>query len=267
MKYAVSGRQPKSLLKQVDEIKMMYQDREKLIDYVEELNDKTFILEIPKEIMSESIEWDLYKAYSEKVNFILCINNLQLAKECKEKGIKFYWAYPVFSWYEFQGLIALEPCYITLGAPLSFNLEKVKKKTNIPLRLCPNLAYDAYIPRENGLYGTWVRPEDIPTYEKYIDVCDFVTDELSKEAVLLHTYKENKAWPGNLYLLLTNFNIHVDNRALPDELGEMRANCGQRCMENGTCHFCETAIKFATAIRHKHYEDNKIDLVDPIEEN
>ena len=76
MKYAVSGRQPKSVLQQADEIKMMYQDRERLIDYIEELSDKTFILEIPKEVVSEDIDWDLYKAYSEKVNFILCINNL-----------------------------------------------------------------------------------------------------------------------------------------------------------------------------------------------
>ena len=53
MKYAVSGRQPKSVLQQADEIKMMYQDRERLIDYIEELSDKTFILEIPKEVQKE----------------------------------------------------------------------------------------------------------------------------------------------------------------------------------------------------------------------
>lgn len=208
----------------------------------------------------------MYISYSEKVNFILCIHNLHLAKICTEKNIKFYWAYPVFSWYEFTGLVALNPCYITVGAPLSFSLKKIKNKTNIPLRICPNLAYDAYIPRENGIYGTWVRPEDIPTYEQYIDVCDFITDELSKEATLLHVYKENKTWPGNLFLLFTNFGIHVDNRAIPDEIGEMRANCGQRCMENGACHFCETAMKFANTVRHKHYEDNKIVSMPPTDE-
>ena len=111
-----------------------------------------------------------------------------------------------------------------------------------------------------------MRPEDIPTYEQYVDVCDFITDELNKEATLLHVYKENKTWPGNLFLLFTNFGIHVDNRAIPDEIGEMRANCGQRCMENGTCHFCETAMRFANAVRHKHYEDNKIASMPPTDE-
>lgn len=267
MKYCVSGRQPKSILQQADEIKMLYQDRDKLIDYIKDLSDKTFILEVPKEIELNEADWNLYKAYSEKVNFMLCIHNLNMAKECKRNNVKYFWAYPVFSWYELQGLIKLEPCYISLGAPLSFSLEKVKKKTDISLRICPNLAYDAYIPRENGIYGTWVRPEDIETYEEYIDVCDFITDELSKEAILLRIYKENKAWPGNLSLLLTNFNVHVDNRALPEELGKTRMNCGQRCMETSNCHFCETAMMFATSLRDKHYADNKIVSMDTVEEN
>ena len=79
---------------------MLYSDREKLIDFIEELSDKTFILEIPKETLAESIEWDLYVTYANKVDFILCIHNLNLAKECTDKGLKFYWAYPVFTWYE-----------------------------------------------------------------------------------------------------------------------------------------------------------------------
>ena len=267
MKYCVSGRQPKSILSKADEIKMLYQDREKLIDYIKDYSDKTFILEIPKEITADMIEWDLYEAYSTEINFILCLSNLHLANTCKEHNIKFYWSYPIFSWYELQGVIEVEPCYLTLTAPLSHSLEKVKRKTNIPLRLCPNLAYDSYIPRASGLYGTWVRPEDTDTYDEYIDVFEFAATELSKEATLLHVYQENKQWPGNLNLLFTNFGIHVDNRVLPDELAKTRANCGQRCMENGTCHFCDTSIKFASAIRHKHYEDNKIVPVEPIDEN
>jgi hypothetical protein len=35
MKYCISGRHPLSLLKKVEEIKMEYRDREKILDYVE----------------------------------------------------------------------------------------------------------------------------------------------------------------------------------------------------------------------------------------
>lgn len=267
MKYCISGRQPKSVLSQADEIKMQYRDRDRLIDYTTEFNDKTFILEVPKEINSDEINWELYKAYSDKVNFMLCIHNLNLAKDCHAHGIKFYWAYPVFTWYELQGILDLQPCYLMLNAPLSFSLAKVKRKTDIPIRMCPNLAYDAYIPRNTGVYGTWVRPEDINTYGEWVDTFEFITDDLGKESTLLHIYKDNGSWPGNLNLLLTNFNVNVDNRAIPEEIGQYRANCGQRCMESSTCHFCETAMKFSNAIRTKHYKDNKLTPIQTEEEN
>lgn len=229
---------------------MNYEDRERIVDYIEELSDKMIILEIPYDVTA--INWQLYKAYANKVNFALCIHNLQLAKECKENNIPFYWAYPITSYYELRGIIALEPCYIILGAPLSFDLPKIKAMTSIPIRMCPNLAYDAYIPRENGICGQWIRPEDIAVYEAYVDTFEFIADELKREQVLFHVYKDNGAWPGNLNLLLTNFGVNVDNRALPEEIGEIRSKCGQRCMLNGTCHFCITSVQFADAIRKKH---------------
>ena len=107
-----------------------------------------------------------------------------------------------------NGVIAFDPCYIILAAPLCFDLKKVKAKTQIPIRLCPNLAFDAYIPRANGICGSWIRPEDVEIYEEWVDTLEFITDDLSKESTLFHIYAENKVWPGNLNLLLTNFNVN-----------------------------------------------------------
>lgn len=267
MKYCMSGRQPQSVLRRADQIKMLYQDRERLIDYIEDLADKTFILEIPKDITEEDIDWELYTAYAEKVDFMFCIQNLNLAKACHAHGIRFYWSYPVFNWYELKDLIKLEPCYIIVTAPISFNLKKISRCTNIPLRMCPNLAYDAYIPREHGLYGSWIRPEDIDTYGQYIEVCDFMASTLDEEATLLHIYNENKQWPGNLNLLLKNFNINVDNRSILSEVGQIRMNCGQRCMEGNGCDLCELAIRFADALRKEHYKRNKVTPIASSEEN
>ena len=63
---------------------------------------------------------------------------------------------------------------------------------------------------------------------------------------------------SSCFLLFTNFNINVDNRGLPEEIGETRANCGQRCMMFSNCHFCETAMKFSNALRKRHFEEKKI---------
>lgn len=264
MKYCVSGRQPKSILSQADEIKLNFIDNARLIDYVHDYPEKTVILNIPKDVKAEEINWEIYKEYS---NLIMCIADLGLAGVCNLYGIPFYWSYPAFTWYDLRGLIDLGPCYIMLAAPLSFSLEKIKRITDIPLRICPNLAYDAYIPHENGIYGTWVRPEDIGIYDEYIDTFEFIGVELSQEATLLHVYKDNGNWPGNLNILFQNFDIDVDNRAIPEEIGQFRANCGQRCMETSNCHFCETAMKFSNALRKKHYQDNKIAPMETSEEN
>lgn len=179
MKYCLSGRQPLSVLKKGDEIKMQFEDRERIIDYIETLSDKTIILEVPAEI--QELNWQLFKAYAEKIDFILCLHNLNLASECVANGLKFYWAYPITTYYELRGIIALNPCYLFLGAPLSFDLPKVKGITNIPVRLCPNLAFDAYVPRADGICGQWIRPEDTAVYEQYVDAYEFECDELKRE--------------------------------------------------------------------------------------
>lgn len=253
MKYSISGKQPKETLALADEIKFSINDFGRFIDTIEQFPEKTYIIAIPKESKEEP-DWEKLAAFAQKVNLILCIDNLALAPTCRAHHLSFYWSYPVFTWYELAGIIPLEPAYITVNAPISFSLDKIKQKTSIPLRLCPNLAYDAYIPRANGIYGTWVRPEDISAYEPYIDVFDFITDDLGKERTLFHVYKENGNWPGNLNLLLTNLNVNVDNRAIPEEIGKMRTTCGQRCMEGSHCHACENAFKFSNSVRKLHYK-------------
>jgi hypothetical protein len=175
MKYCLSCRQPNAVLKEVDEIKILYNDQNRILDFIndEDFKNKTFIIEIPKDITD--IDWNNYINLSTSINLILCIHSLNLAKTCEKNNIKFYWKYPVISWYELDSLIKLNPCYIQLEAPLAFMLQEVKRKTDIPLRICPNLANDSYIPKENGLHGLWVRPEDTSVYEDYIDVFDFVS--------------------------------------------------------------------------------------------
>lgn len=259
MKYCVKGRQSKTVQDKADQIKVRYEDRARLIDYIDESPEKDYILYVPKG--ETELDWELFKAYNEKVvNFMLCIEDLNLAKECHEQGIDFYWAYPCYTWYDLRGILELKPCYVILGAPLSFSLEKVIKAcgpTGPSIRLCPNLAYDAYIPRESGIYGTWIRPEDVEYYEKYVAVLEFETKELRQEAALLHIYKEEKIWPGNLNLLITNLGYNIDNRSIDEELGQYRMNCGQRCMSGSPCRLCETCFKLGNSIRDLHYKKLK----------
>lgn len=94
MKYCVSGRQNKSFFSEVDEIKMQYRDKDRLINYLKEFPDKTFILHIPKD--ADDVDWHLFMTYAEEFNFMVCLDNLHMAEECLHHNIPFYWSYPVF---------------------------------------------------------------------------------------------------------------------------------------------------------------------------
>lgn len=108
-----------------------------------------------------------------------------------------------------------------------------------------NFAYDDFLPRKNGIKGTYIRPEDIQYYEEYVDTLEFYSEFNKQEETLFKIYKNDKKWPGNLKLIIANLKSDVDNRGLPEEFGKIRVQCRQNCMRNGACNFCETAFIFS----------------------
>lgn len=257
MKYCVSSRQPYSILKKADEVKVQYKDYERILDFIEKIPDKTVILDIP--VQETQLPWETLMMYNEKLDFILGLHNLHFAEVFATQGFKWYWPYPIVSFDELREVIKLKPCYLLLGVPMCFSLDKVRAITDIPIRLTANIAYEPYVPRENGICGRYIRPEDAVKYEKYVTTLEFIEPDLSKESTLLHIYKDNAEWPGNLNLLIKYLEVDVDNRALPDEFADRRMTCGHRCKETGRCHFCETSFKYANAIRKEYYRRLKED--------
>ena len=249
MNFCISGNQPQEILSQANQIKFRYSDLGHYLDSIPLYPNAHFILEIsPK----DSPDIPLLESCASKAPLTLALNSLAAIPQT----LPYYWNYPITTFYDLRSLLSLPtpPSYILIDAPLSFSLPKIKQITQIPLRLCPNLAYDPYIPNKNGIYGSWVRPEDTSLYSQYIDTFEFAHESLSQERVLFETYQK-EYWPGNLNLLITNLKVNVDNRAIPEELGERRTKCGQRCMETPTCDLCATSLKYANAIRNLHYKN------------
>ena len=226
-----------------------YIDINILYDLIELYPQKRFILRIPR---GEEIDWAELRTFNDKCNLALAIEDLHISKQCKHDRFEFFWAYPITSYYELKGVLKLGVTEVLLGAPLYFDLTLLDLQ-KVKVRLIANLCYDDYIPREDGICGTYVRPEDVDQYEPYVSTLEFRTDVLTKESTLLDIYKK-KEWPGNLNLLLTNLGCDVDNRGIPDEFADARIQCKQSCMRTGGCHFCETAIKFTKTLS-KHKKD------------
>lgn len=254
MRYSVSSRQPYSVIKKADEIRFIYADRDKIFDLIENYSDKAIILDVP----NQEEDWDNWQMYSEKfAEFYIALHDLSRADAFNVMNIKWFWPFPITSFYELSMIIDLRPSYIMLGPPLSFDLEKVQKVIkgacgeSIPVRMTANVAYPKYLSNEkvNGLCGQWVRPEDVALYEPYIQCFDFEgCQSLKEEEVLLTTYQAG-VWPGNLNLLIKRLDFNVDNRAIPEEVGPARINCGQKCWSGSGCKLCVSAFMFAEAIR------------------
>lgn len=205
----------------------------------------TFYIYIPKD--ETEINWEQLNVFKQIYNVILSFEDSKLIVEGIDHGFKSFWSYPISTYWELRGILSLGACEVLLDAPLFFDLKNVKKvcnETGAEIRLIANQCFNSYMPRDpkTGVLGTYIRPEDVDAYEKYVSHIEFITNSLEKELTLIKIYKIQKFWPGNLNLLLDNFGVNVDNRGFDKEFCHRRMTCGQRCQINKRCHFCSLIV-------------------------
>ena len=260
MKYMLSCRQDLIQLKKADEIKVNYKDINRINDFINPDNQiaADIIIYLSKK---EETDWDKINKYKDLLNIIIATEDGFQIPDIKKRGYQCFWSYPVTTYWELQGLLQLGVNQVLLDAPLYFDLKNVKricKTYNTKIRLIANKCFNNYMPRVNGIKGTYIRPEDVEYYEKFVDSIEFDTDSLEKERTLWHIYAENHYWPGNLNLLLDYLNINIDNRgidALPNEenlsnyFARRRSTCGQVCQSAGRkCNFCQNIFDLVNTI-------------------
>lgn len=227
-----------------DELMVNYNDINYMYDMIQKFPNKKYIVRIRKD---DKVNWEELRMFNDKVNLIVALEDMLNAKSNCGIDLKYYFAYPITTWAEVRLLLDLGVSELFIDAPLTFDLEQLSKQVNLPLRMVVNKCYNESLPRKDGMCGSYVRPEDVEIYDRYITTFEFDTNTLSQEETLLDIYKKG-VWPGNLNILLTNLNFNVDNRGLPEEFGEIRSTCQQSCQRTGKCHFCENAFKFSRAV-------------------
>lgn len=245
MKFCVSSRQEPNILKQTDEIKVQQRDYRQIYDLLDDYPDKTIILNYI-DITNKKIQKDLKElAVLSKNKLVLSVfhlTNLDFIKS--ELNLPFYLAHPVSTLEQLQTVKQLGVNQALINGVICHQLHKAKI-INIPLRLIPNIAHLDGLPRENGVAGNWMRPQDIDEYSLYINTIEFGTQPLNRERVLLRLYKKEKAWYGDLGHIVQDLNYVGNCANISKQPILTRMNCGQKCATND-CRLCYNLLELST---------------------
>lgn len=249
MKYCLNSRQDNKTLEKADIIFFLHKDFDSFIPVQKRYPNKTYIAIVL--FLEEDVKKKLQTYRELTDNLIVGFTSSFLLEDiewCKDNNIKFMLFYPIDTYAKFNNLkkIGSSAAYIT--GELIKNMNFIEKnKKNMLIIACPNVCQNTLIPKVNGLYENWIRPEDEKWYSKGIDAYYFSQSSLDRERTLLDIYSKQK-FEGNLNLLFDKFYVNVDNRLIAEEAGEIRSNCREKCQQGGRCKFCENIVNFSRAL-------------------
>ena len=247
MKFSLSNRQEHAYLSQADEIRVAWRDRNSIPDLAEKyptakINLTRFYTDT---INDPEIDWKQLNELKilSRNNFILGLSLLDEMLIAKANNYDFYYLDAIRTYQELRQLKQLGVCRVQVGAPLFFELEKVAQ-IDIPIYAIANIANsNLQFCDTDGVVGTWIRPEDLPLYEQYIDLIEF-RGNLSQEQALYRIYTRG-SWSGDLRYIILDLDYPGANYMISPELAEKRIRCGQRCQENGVCKLCYRMLDLA----------------------
>lgn len=263
MKYSLHERYCSSeYLKKADEIIIEYRNRHAIPDFAKKYPDAQLVLEV---MPDTSWNFDEIKEYFilAKEKLILCLPDLRdpAIEDLKASGIPFFWGYTITTFWELKAAIACGVSQVRIGAPIFFQT-KLLKNFEVQKRITANIAHEGYLPFVDGVSGSWIRPEDVDKYEDIFNIIEFSDIEGKKEEALYRIYAEQKQWPGQVNMIISNINTEAYNRMIPEDFTTHRLNCGQRCAAGGSCKLCYRYLKLAdpNLIRpYKEYLEKKED--------
>lgn len=252
MRFCVSCRQPKKVRDKADELKVEWRDIIFIDNYIENPENHIIILEVPSGLTKD---WAKLKMYSDKLNnkLILALKDVGEAYFAQEYGIKFYWDYPVCSYYELNYLDNLGAEQVILGIPLIFDIENIK----LPIRLCPDAKMNEYLYDADDAIAAWIRPEGLSKYEPYAVSCEFKERDLTRQSALLDVYKQGY-WKDELNFVINSLSMPVYNQYIPEGFDKNRLNCKQICQRRlGSCRSCQRNIEYAKKIKELNENGSK----------
>ena len=245
MKFSLSSHQTAEYLKKADEIRVLYKDHNIIPDLLEKYPTATINL---VKFDSEPVDWQKIQLYwgLSQGRFMLGLINAQDIGEALNRKIPVYHRVPAHSFFELRDMEQAGMCAAYIGAPIFFQTDKMNNFT-IPIHHIANLATpEGSLSKQDGVCGTWIRPEDVRVYEPYIDTLEF-SGNIQQEQALVRIYAEQHKWGGSLHDVIFDLEHNALSRMLPPHLIEMRMQCGQKCMAMPQkCQLCRRYFDLAS---------------------
>ena len=176
-----------------------------------------------------------------------------LLEKLRNAAIPFFFSDPVRDFETLQYYINAGVSDVVVAENLGFKLDKVSKickSRKVKVRAIPNVCQTS-LPQGN-IYGFFIRPEDIPTYEQFIDVCEFSFKE-GQQDTYYKIYAKDKKWFGNLQEIIIGLDTVLDSRFIIKQFAKVRSHCGKKCFEGNGCQVCERCLALAETL-----QDNNI---------
>ena len=266
MKYCVSFiRKNGNFLQKVDEIIIKYQSNDiiALKDFLSNHLEQRIIISIEDNLtFIKNKELDIFKELKDKYNysnFALRFNieeNLlyTINDEMRKSGIPYFYNTLATDLDTLTGLINSGASDVYIGGNLGFEIKDISRiahQRGIKIRVYPNRCQTNWIGTPD-IKTFFIRPEDVPSYEPYVDVMEIWAENLVDKNnidVYYKIYAIDKEWYGDLKEFLIDWNSNLDNRFIIPQFAEARLNCKKRWLKGHPCHVCERIIDISKKLK------------------
>lgn len=175
----------------------------------------------------------------------------------RETGMAFFYADYVRTWDSLNGFIQEGVTDVYIVEEMCFDLPIVRKIVgNKMIRVIPHIAQSSYSGTP-AMKKFFIRPDDLPYYEHYIDVLEFINIQNPNSSITMARIYKDAGWAGNLGEIISDFNEIIDNRDILSGFAERRIECGHRCMKGNTCNICVQYGETAKKIKEKGLLNDK----------
>lgn len=260
MKYCIDFALGGNYMNKVDELMIMTSENHNYGNFIKNHLNQRIIIKVidTKDLLEERNLYKVFIALKRELN--LTNFAILLPSECEKKEyieplkdaeIDFFFFHLADSWVKLNYLIKLGVSDIYITESIGFDIARAGEyahTNNVKIRAFPNVAQKE-VPVYD-IYSFFIRPEDIPIYDPYIDVCEFFWKaKTNEQSVYYKIYAIDKQWFGELQEIIIGLNQSIDSRHIVKQFAETRCHCRQRCLSGDICHICDRVLDLAGILK------------------